>query len=91
MTSSELNIKLRSFPRPALHIYLADLDIASSDDTTLDLNVKLCFFPRSITSLPRRQLMNLHNNEAGRRVGLSFCNCDHQLVFIYVAVHIQVF
>ena len=56
-------------PSPDLYTVLADLDIAPSDDTTLDLNVKLYFFPRSITSLPRRQLMNLHNNEAGRRVG----------------------
>ena len=49
----------------------------SAGDFTLSVLVHICeaefsFAPRSVTSLPRRQLMNLHNNEAGRRVSFDF-------------------
>ena len=49
-------------------------------------NVKLFFAPRSITSLPRRQLMNLHNNEAGRRAGFEnrHHECDHAKLYFWV-------
>ena len=55
------------------------------------LSVLICefsFAPRSVTSLPRRQLMNLHNNEAGRRVSfdrnLEIVTFVLQIVFSYI-------
>ena len=62
----KIKIKCKTFPR----IYrTVPQNLGSILISQRKPDVKLVFFPRSITSLPRRQLMNLHNNEAGRRVG----------------------